>query len=188
MNNDYEKFKTSDISFFNDNVLNEINNFRNYMRYVEENKIKLGNLNWIILDSSKYKSLKLIEELKKVASEFGKIPNAIFDYNFCYKEKLDENKMMTTFIEATLIFNVLVLSDFSEKVAIKKFGSNCTFFADLNDEISLESKKMQIRKILKENCFKMSEQAINKISTYETTDIERTLTRANVVVIYNFFL
>ncbi len=70
MNNDYEKFKTSDISFFNDNVLNEINNFRNYMRYVEENKIKLGNLNWIILDSSKYKSLKLIEELKKVASEF----------------------------------------------------------------------------------------------------------------------
>ena len=183
MNNDYEEFKTSDISFFNDNVLNEINNFRNYMRYVEENKIKLGNLNWIILDSSKYKSLKLIEELKKVASEFGKIPNAIFDYNFCYKEKLDENKMMTTFIEATSIFNVLVLSDFSEKVAIKKFGSNCTFFANLNDEISLESKKMQIRKILKENRFKMSEQAINKISTYETTDIERTLTRAFILTL-----
>ena len=115
--------------YFSENVKNELHLYKRYLEYSKDRKINIGNKNWLIIDSSKMRYLKIIEELEKCNCDHTNYIRKIIDNDFLDKKGIDERRLLNAFYMGENNVNVLVVSDISEEQAKTKYGSKCTFFA-----------------------------------------------------------
>ena len=57
-----EDIEARNFSLTNEEI-KELNNYKKYIKYRREGLIKTGNKNWLIVDTSKFASMKLIKEI-----------------------------------------------------------------------------------------------------------------------------
>ena len=124
---DYEEVTNLD---FSNEELEELNNYKKYLKYRRQGLIKSGNKNWLIVDTSKFASMKLIKEIT-LLNQFNRYTtNLIHDTDYIsQKYGFDENKFLSAIKTFSIYSNILVISSSSlSSSALTKYGDLCTFY------------------------------------------------------------
>lgn len=171
-----------DVSYFSEKIKNELRLYKKYLEYSKDKKIKIGNKNWLIIDSSKNKYLKIVEVLEKYNADGSYYIRKFMDNDFLEKKGINEKKLLNAFeIDDKYIknINVLVVSDIAEDLAVSKYGAKCTFFANLDAENAIVSKKEMIQYFFKDNHFRArNKRNLEYLLNFSEEEIENTLTKA----------
>lgn len=163
-----------------DEEIKEFNNYKKYLKYRREGLIKTGNKNWLIVDTSKFASMKLIKEIT-LLNQFNRYTtNLITDINFMsQKYGFDENKFLSSIKTFELYSNILVISLSSlSSSALSKFGDLCTFYINYN-EFNINKKQVNVKKYIEDNHFHIEdEDLLNRLEQLPPKELDRTLTKA----------
>lgn len=170
-----------------DEEIKELNNYKKYLKYRREGLIKTGNKNWLIVDSSKTASMKLIKGIT-LLNQFNRYTtNLITDTEYTsQKYGFDENKFLNAIKTFSAYSNILVISSVSlSSSALNKFGDVCTFYIDYND-LNINKRQINVKKYIEDNHFFIeNENLLNKLENIPTKEIERTLTKAFITALNN---
>lgn len=173
------KENTDNSYYFSEKVKNELHLYKQYLEYSKDKKINIGNKNWLIIDSSKTRYLKIIKELEMYNEDDPICIRKIIDYDFLEKKGINEQKMLNAFFPNDDYTNVLVISDISEKLALNKYGSKCAFFANLDTEVTYDNKKQIIKFLFKDNHFKTNnKRTFEQLLDLSVEEVEKVLARA----------
>lgn len=174
---DYEEITSLD---FSSEELDEINNYKKYIKYRREGLIKTGNKNWLIIDTSKFASMKLIKKIT-LLNQFNRyMTNLISDTDYISnKYGFDENKFLSSIKNFELYSNILVISSSSlSSSALSKFGDLCTFYINYN-EINVNKKQIDVKKYIEDNHFHIDdENLIYRLEQVPAKELDKTLTKA----------
>lgn len=174
---EYEEITSLD---FSHEELEELNNYKKYIKYRREGLIKTGNKNWLIVDTSKFSSMKLIKEIT-LLNQFNRYTtNLISDTDYIsQKYGFDENKFLNTIKTFPSYSNILVISSSSlSSSALSKFGDLCTFYINYN-EINVTKKQIDVKKYIEDNHFLVEdENLIYRLNQVPSKELDRTLTKA----------
>lgn len=177
--NEYEEMTNLDFSL-TDEEIEELNNYKKYIKYRREGLLKSGNKNWLIVDTSKFASLKLIKEITLLNQYNKYITNLINDTDYTsQKYGFDENKFLNSIKTFGLYSNILVISSSSlSSSALAKYGDLCTFYINYN-EINITKKQIDIKKYIEDNHFLIEdENLLYRLEQVPTKELDRTLTKA----------
>lgn len=166
-----------DVDFSKD-VREELRLFENYLSYRKNNALKLGNMNWVIFDSSEFIYKKVLVEIKKIAS----------NYNVKVIEKVNgEREPLCRRLESEIWYDSSCVAVFGKengdedyKEIYKKSCQNAMFFLDLNNdkESTIED---QIYKTINKYGFELAEDTnLSDISKLSGEKLENNLARAMV--------
>lgn len=174
---DFEEMTNLD---FSNEELEELNNYKKYIKYRREGLIKSGNKNWLIVDTSKFASMKLIKEIT-LLNQFNRYTtNLITDTDYIsQKYGFDENKFLSSIKTFGLYSNILVISSSSlSSSALTKYGDLCTFYINYN-EINVNKKQIDIKKYIEDNHFHIEdENLLYRLNQVPQKELDRTLTKA----------
>ena len=164
---------------FTEEELEELNNYKKYIKYQRDGLIKTGNKNWLILDTSKFASMKLIKEIT-LLNQFNRYQtNLITDTDFIsQKYGFDENKFLSSIKTFGLYSNIIVISSSSlSSSALAKYGDLCTFYINYN-EICVNKKQIDIKKYIEDNHFLIEdENLLYRLEQVPSKELDRTLTK-----------
>ena len=165
---------------FTNEELEELNNYKKYIKYRREGLIKSGNKNWLIVDTSKFASMKLIKEIT-LLNQFNRYQtNLITDTDFIsQKYGFDENKFLSSIKTFGLYSNILVISSSSlSSSALAKYGDLCTFYIDYSD-VNTKKRQVNVKKYVEDNHFHIEdENLLYRLNQLPTKELDRTLTKA----------
>lgn len=165
---------------FTNKELDEINNYKKYLKYRREGLIKTGNKNWLIVDTTKFSSIKLIKKIT-LLNQFNRYTtNLISDTDYTsQKYGFDENKFLSAIKTFDLYSNILLISSSSlSSSALSKFGDLCTFYINYN-EINVNKKQIDVKKYIEDNHFHIEdENLLYKLEQVPQKELNRTLTKA----------
>lgn len=174
-----EDIETRDFSLI-DEEIKEFNNYKKYLKYRREGLIKAGNKNWLIVDTSKFASMKLIKEIT-LLNQFNRYQtNLISDTDYIsQKYGFDENKFLSSIKTFPSYSNILVISSSSlSSSALMKYGDLCTFYINYN-EINVNKKQVNVKKYIEDNHFLIEdEDLLNRLEQLPAKELDRTLTKA----------
>lgn len=165
---------------FSSEELEELNNYKKYIKYRREGLIKTGNKNWLIVDTSKFSSMKLIKEITLLNQFNHYQTNLINDTDFIsQKYGFDENKFLSSIKTFGIYSNILVISSSSlSSSALTKYGDLCTFYINYN-EININKKQIDVKKYIEDNHFHIEdENLIYRLEQVPSKELDRTLTKA----------
>ena len=175
--NEYEEITNLD---FTNEELEELNNYKKYLKYRRQGLIKSGNKNWLIVDTSKSASMRLIKEIT-LLNQFNRYTtNLITDIEYTSKKYgFDENKFLSAIKTFGIYSNILVISSSSlSSSALSKYGDLCTFYINYN-EINVNKKQVNIKKYIEDNHFHIEdENLLYRLEQVPTKELDRTLTKA----------
>ena len=175
--NEYEEITSLD---FSSEELEELNNYKKYIKYRREGLIKTGNKNWLIVDTSKFASVKLIKEIT-LLNQFNRYTtNIITDTEYTsQKYGFDENRFLNAIKTFGLYSNILVISSSSlSSSALSKFGDLCTFYINYN-EFNINKKQVNVKKYIEDNHFHVEdENLLYRLEQVPQKELDRTLTKA----------
>ena len=181
---DYEEITNLD---FSNEELEELNNYKKYIKYRREGLIKTGNKNWLIVDTSKFASMKLIKEIT-LLNQFNRYQtNLITDTDFIsQKYGFDENKFLSSIKTFGLYSNILVISSSSlSSSALAKYGDLCTFYIDYSD-VNTKKRQVNVKKYVEDNHFHIEdENLLYRLEQVPTKELNRTLTKAFIKALNN---
>lgn len=181
---EYEEITSLD---FSSKEIKEINNYKKYLKYRREGLIKTGNKNWLIIDTSKFASMKLIKKITLLNQFNHYTTNLITDTDYTsQKYGFDENKFLSSIKTFDLYSNILLISSSAlSSSALNKFGDVCTFYIDYND-LNINKRQINVKKYIEDNHFFIeNENLLNKLENIPTKEIERTLTKAFITALNN---
>lgn len=169
--------------------IEELNNYKKYLKYSRNGLIKSGNKNWLIIDSSKTKSMNFIKEISSI-NTLNFIPTYVIrDIQFTTNRYgFDENKFLSSIEISSNACYIIVVSTFNSDIAISKFNTLYTFFIDYNsnNESVFENKKDKIEKYIENNNFKVEDKEIlNALEIVPSKELEATLTKAFINALNN---
>lgn len=174
---EYEEITSLD---FSSEELEELNNYKKYIKYRREGLIKTGNKNWLIVDTSKFASVKLIKEIT-LLNQFNRYTtNLITDTEYTsQKYGFDENRFLNAIKTFGLYSNILVISSSSlSSSALSKFGDLCTFYINYN-EFNINKKQVNVKKYIEDNHFHVEdENLLYRLEQVPQKELDRTLTKA----------
>lgn len=175
--NEYEEITNLD---FTNEELEELNNYKKYLKYRRQGLIKSGNKNWLIVDTSKSASMRLIKEIT-LLNQFNRYTtNLITDIEYTSKKYgFDENKFLSAIKTFGIYSNILVISSSSlSSSALSKYGDLCTFYINYN-EIDVNKKQIDVKKYIEDNHFHIEdEDLLYRLKQVPTKELDRTLTKA----------
>lgn len=178
------KIQSNKNSYFSNSIFQEIDIFKKYLKFNEDKKLKIGNKNWLILDSSQSKYLLLIPEIMKITDKFKMELNITVDDEY-FNNKISENKLNSN-ISSNNIVNILVVSNISEENALNQYSDKYTFFANLDKHFTDIDTEQNIKDILKLNNFKLEDETLlNNLNNIDTNILERTLTHTFIRALSN---
>ena len=182
--NDFEEMTNLD---FTEEELEELNNYKKYIKYRREGLIKSGNKNWLIVDTTKFSSIKLIKKIT-LLNQFNRYTtNLISDTDYTsQKYGFDENKFLSAIKTFDLYSNILLISSSSlSSSALSKFGDLCTFYINYND-FKVNKRKINVKKYVEDNHFHIEdEELLNRLEQLPTKELDRTLTKAFITALNN---
>lgn len=174
---DYEEMTNLD---FSNKELEELNNYKKYIKYRREGLIQTGNKNWLIVDTSKFASMRLIKEIT-LLNQFNRYTtNLITDIEYTSKKYgFDENKFLSAIKTFGIYSNILVISSSSlSSSALTKYGDLCTFYINYN-EININKKQIDVKKYIEDNHFHVEdENLLYRLNQVPSKELDRTLTKA----------
>lgn len=184
--NEYEEMTNLDFSL-TDEEIEELNNYKKYIKYRREGLLKSGNKNWLIIDTSKFASLKLIKEITLLNQYNKYITNLINDTDYTsQKYGFDENKFLNSIKTFGLYSNILVISSSSlSSSALAKYGDLCTFYINYND-FKANKRKINVKKYIEDNHFLIEdENLLYRLEQVPSKELDRTLTKAFITALNN---
>lgn len=165
---------------FTNEEIKELNNYKKYIKYRREELIRIGNKNWLIIDTSKSASIRLIKEIT-LLNQFNRYQtNLISDTDYIsQKYGFDENKFLSSIKTFPSYSNILVISSSSlSSSALMKYGDLCTFYINYN-EINVNKKQVNVKKYIEDNHFLIEdEDLLNRLEQLPAKELDRTLTKA----------
>ena len=163
-----------------DEEIKEFNNYKKYLKYRRQGLIRTGNKNWLIVDTSKFASMKLIKEIT-LLNQFNRYTtNLIHDTDYIsQKYGFDENKFLSSIKTFEIYSNILVISSSSlSSSALSKYGDLCTFYINYN-EINVTKKQIDVKKYVEDNHFHIEdENLLYRLEQVPAKELDRTLTKA----------
>ena len=182
--NEYEEITNLD---FTNEEIKELNNYKKYIKYRREGLIKTGNKNWLIVDTSKFASMKLIKEIT-LLNQFNLYQtNLISDTDYIsQKYGFDENKFLSSIKTFGIYSNILVISSSSlSSSALAKYGDLCTFYINYND-FNVNKKQIDVKKYIENNHFLIEdENLLYRLEQVPSKELDRTLTKAFITALNN---
>lgn len=163
-----------------DEEIKEFNNYKKYLKYRRQGLIRTGNKNWLIIDTSRSASMKLIKEITLLNQFNHFTTNLISDTDYTsQKYGFDENKFLSSIKTFGLYSNILLISSSSlSSSALSKFGDLCTFYINYN-EININKKQVDVKKYIEDNHFHVEdENLLYRLEQVPTKELDRTLTKA----------
>lgn len=163
-----------------DEEMKEFNNYKKYIKYRREGLIRTGNKNWLIVDTSKFASMKLIKEITLLNQFNGYTTNLITDIDYTsQKYGFDENKFLNSIKTFGIYSNILVISSSSlSSSALAKYGDLCTFYIDYSD-VNTKKRQVNVKKYVEDNHFHIEdENLLYRLEQVPTKELNRTLTKA----------
>ncbi len=163
-----------------DEEIKELNNYKKYLKYRREGLIKTGNKNWLIVDTSKSASIRLIKEITLLNQFNHYTSNLISDTDYIsQKYGFDENKFLSSIKTFPSYSNILVISSSSlSSSALAKYGDLCTFYINYN-EININKKQVNVKKYIEDNHFHVEdENLLYRLEQVPQKELDRTLTKA----------
>ena len=174
-----EDIEARNFSLTNEEI-KELNSYKKYIKYRREGLIQTGNKNWLIVDSSRTASMKLIKEIT-LLNQFNRYTtNLISDTDYTsQKYGFDENKFLNSIKTFGIYSNILIISSPSlSSSALSKFGDICTFYINYND-FNINKKQVNIKKYIEDNHFHIEdEDLLNRLEQLPPKELDRTLTKA----------
>lgn len=174
-----EDIEARNFSLTNEEI-KELNNYKKYIKYRREGLIKTGNKNWLIVDTSKFASMKLIKEIT-LLNQFNRYTtNLIHDTDYIsQKYGFDENKFLNSIKTFGIYSNILVISSSSlSSSALSKYGDLCSFYINYN-EININKKQVDVKKYIEDNHFHIEdENLLYRLEQIPAKELDRTLTKA----------
>ena len=174
-----EDIEARNFSLTNEEI-KELNNYKKYIKYRREGLIKTGNKNWLIVDTSKFASMKLIKEIT-LLNQFNRYTtNLIHDTDYIsQKYGFDENKFLSSIKTFGIYSNILVISSSSlSSSALSKYGDLCSFYINYN-EININKKQVDVKKYIEDNHFHIEdENLLYRLEQIPAKELDRTLTKA----------
>lgn len=165
---------------FSSEELEELKSYKKYIKYCREGLIRTGNKNWLIIDTSRSASMKLIKEIT-LLNQFNRYQtNLISDTDYTsQKYGFDENKFLSAIKIFGIYSNILLISSSSlSSSALAKYGDLCTFYINYND-FNVTKKEIDIKKYIENNHFHVEdEDLLNRLEQLPTKELDRTLTKA----------
>lgn len=181
---EYEELTNLD---FSNEEIKEFNNYKKYLKYRREGLIKTGNKNWLIVDTSKFASMKLIKKIT-LLNQFNRYTtNLITDIDFMsQKYGFDENKFLSSIKNFELYSNILVVSSSSlSSSALSKFGDLCTFYINYSN-FKADKRKINVKKYIEDNHFHVEdENLLYRLEQLPSKELDRTLTKAFITALNN---
>lgn len=163
-----------------DEEQDELKNYKKYIKYCREGLIRTGNKNWLIVDTSKFASMKLIKEIT-LLNQFNRYTtNLITDTEYTsQKYGFDESRFLSAIKTFGIYSNILVISSSSlSSSALAKYGDLCTFYINYN-EINVNKKQVDIKKYIEDNHFHVEdENLLYRLNQVPSKELDRTLTKA----------
>ena len=163
-----------------DEEIKELNSYKKYLKYRRQGLIKSGNKNWLIVDTSKSASMRLIKEIT-LLNQFNRYTtNLITDIEYTSKKYgFDENKFLSAIKTFGIYSNILVISSSSlSSSALAKYGNLCTFYINYN-EINISKKQVDVKKYIEDNHFHVEdENLLYRLEQVPAKELDRTLTKA----------
>lgn len=172
---------------FSSEELEELKSYKKYIKYCREGLIKTGNKNWLIIDTSRSASIKLIKEITLLNQFNGYTTNLITDIDYTSQRYgFDENKFLSAIKTFDLYSNILLISSSSlSSSALSKFGDLCTFYINYND-FKVNKRKINVKKYVEDNHFHIEdEELLNRLEQLPTKELDRTLTKAFITALNN---
>ena len=174
---EYEEITSLD---FSHEEQDELKNYKKYIKYCREGLIRTGNKNWLIIDTSRSASMKLIKEIT-LLNQFNRYTtNLIHDTDYIsQKYGFDENKFLSAIKIFGIYSNILLISSSSlSSSALSKYGDLCTFYINYN-EINVNKKQVDIKKYIEDNHFLIEdENLLYRLNQVPSKELDRTLTKA----------
>lgn len=170
-----------------DEEIKEFNNYKKYLKYRRQGLIRTGNKNWLIVNTSKSASMRLIKEITLLNQFNGYTTNLITDTDYIsQKYGFDENKFLSAIKTFSIYSNILVISSSSlSSSALSKYGELCTFYINYN-EINVNKKQVDIKKYIEDNHFLIEdENLISRLNQVPQKELDRTLTKAFITALNN---
>lgn len=170
-----------------DEEIKEFNNYKKYLKYRRQGLIKSGNKNWLIIDTSKSASMRLIKEITLLNQFNHYQTNLITDIDYTsQKYGFDENKFLSAIKIFGIYSNILLISSSSlSSSALAKYGDLCTFYINYND-FNVNKKQIDVKKYIEDNHFHVEdEDLLNRLEQLPTKELDRTLTKAFIKALNN---
>ena len=142
-----------------DEEIKELQSYKKYIKYRREGLIKTGNKNWLIIDTSKFASMKLIKEIT-LLNQFNRYTtNLITDTEYTsQKYGFDESRFLSAIKTFGIYSNILVISSSSlSSSALAKYGDLCTFYINYND-FNVNKKQIDVKKYIEDNHFHIEDE------------------------------
>lgn len=174
---EYEEITSLD---FSHEEQDELKNYKKYIKYCREGLIRTGNKNWLIIDTSRSASMKLIKEIT-LLNQFNRYTtNLIHDTDYIsQKYGFDENKFLSAIKIFGIYSNILLISSSSlSSSALAKYGDLCTFYINYND-FNVTKKQIDVKKYIEDNHFLIEdENLLYRLEQVPSKELDRTLTKA----------
>lgn len=159
--------------FYSNNIKKELKTFKNYLKFSSNGELHIGNPDWIIIDTSEKKYHTLINEIKSIANIYNKSVNAETEDEHRRNMFRTENKKTVALDD----IQVSIITKLDEDEPIKYYKEKAMFFANLDDEKSV-NKKRQINKIISEHGLQLSDDcSISSLLQISENEIENELAR-----------
>lgn len=170
-----------------DEEIKEFNNYKKYLKYRRQGLIRTGNKNWLIIDTSKFASMKLIKEIT-LLNQFNRYTtNLITDTEYTsQKYGFDESRFLSAIKTFGIYSNILVISSSSlSSSALAKYGDLCTFYINYND-FKANKRKINVKKYIEDNHFLIEdENLLYRLEQVPSKELDRTLTKAFITALNN---